>query len=140
VRARIIFYKLNPRNLQADFRVKIAAKLFLREIPHVLYVYVGSAIPKYRAVMIDGFDVGVIIVFRRGAILDDYKNHPKHREWIRFILCGWMLEGSTAADPAEEFFEHILSGREERPIVRNPAVPEDQVFWSGESIVELELE
>jgi hypothetical protein len=56
----------------------IAASRTFGEIPGVLAVTAGRAVPSTRPVVDGSFDVAVVIVFRDRASLVNYQTHPLH--------------------------------------------------------------
>ena len=64
-----------------------------------------------------------------------FRRDTNFRLWLEFMLHGWVLKGSTAADPAAELVDYILSGNSGRERARDPGVPDNMVVWDGQEVV-----
>lgn len=58
----------------------------LRNIPGILDLAAGTAVPSDRPVVDDSFDVGIVITFADAAGLQAYLDHPEHVSRVRDTL------------------------------------------------------
>ena len=126
---QIVTYTPHPNNPLAAYQIITGAERILGLIPNTV-LRVGNAVPSNRAVAVSNGKVVKMTTWPNEACKANYFEHPRLREWCAYVLKGWMLEGSTATDPAGEFIDHILTGADRtRAWVRNLAVPESEVMW-----------
>ena len=134
-----VFYRVNPKNPEAAAEIVRQSRLLLANIPEVLAFNVGKPVRAHRAVM-GGikYDVAMTFNFESPETERQYQNNPRHLEYVKFVLKGWMLEGSKADNPEQEFIDHILGAKEceARKWIRNPCIPENEVVWNGEDVVQ----
>lgn len=134
----IVLYDVNPNNPEAAEMIIRTANRLLAPILTADSVFHAARIPpSERAVGGGKFQVALTFIFGSRASYDTYMTHPKHLEFVRFVLNGWMIEGSRAEDPGAEFIDHILNAGPDTPPVkwaRNPAIPEEEVVWHGEEV------
>jgi hypothetical protein len=57
-----------------------------RELPGVVSVDVGEAIPSTRPVVDSSFDVALVMRFEDRAALQAYETHPKHQKAVNEVL------------------------------------------------------
>ena len=135
-----VFYTTNPKNTNAVSEIIRLSKLYLSNIPQVLAFNVGVPVNSHRAVMEESvqYDVAMTFNFKSPKTERKYQADERHLRYVKTVLKGWMLEGSQAIDPEQEFIDYILGPKQEhaRNWVRNPDIPEDQVLWAGEQVIQ----
>jgi len=57
-----------------------------RDIPGVLEVYAGEVVKSERQIVDDSFDIGILIVTKDGASLQEYLEHPIHQDAKQEVL------------------------------------------------------
>ena len=57
-----------------------------RDIPVVLEVYAGEVVKSERQIVDDSFDIGILIVTKDGASLQEYLEHPIHQDAKQEVL------------------------------------------------------
>ena len=130
--SHVVCYRAYEPNKNAASRIIAEANRLLSHVPG-LHAFHTSRIRNVGRV-VEGQAPGVMlnIIFKSTTDYDDYMKNPKHLEFAKFMLHGYMLEGSVAEDLEQEFIDHVLAGKERRTWVRNSAVPDDEVVWDGE--------
>lgn len=135
-----VFYTTNPKNPNAVAEIIRLATRYLSTIPQVLAFNVGVPVKSHQAVMEKGvqYDVAMTFNFSTSETEKEYQAHEDHLRYVKQVLRGWMLEGSQASNPEDEFIDYILGPKQEqaRNWVRNPDIPEDQVLWADEQVVQ----
>ncbi len=131
--SHVVLYKAYGRNPQATTKIIIEAKRLIGRIPGIHALHVGKILKTSRAVTGSDYDVLMNIVFKTTADYGRYVSHKNHLAFARIVLNGYMLKGTTAENPTEEFITYILHACEPRPWIRNPAVPDSEVVWGGEN-------
>lgn len=58
----------------------------LRDIPGILTIHTGTAIPGDRAIVDDSFDVGIVFTFTDVDAMHAYLVHPKHQAAVQNTL------------------------------------------------------
>jgi hypothetical protein len=76
----VVFWTDKPYGSNREALLQGAKKL--AEIPGVLNLRTGVPVPSPRAVVDDGFAVGLSMDFETQAQADVYQNHPLHHEFI----------------------------------------------------------
>jgi hypothetical protein len=84
------------------------------------------------------FDVGLYCGFHDLLGYRTYMEHPSHLTWCRFVLRGWKLAGSCAANTKSEFLEYILSPRRNGELIKREgdSTPDSEVVWDGEQVLD----
>lgn len=77
----ILLWLKDPTNLHHKQQV-IEATESLRDIPGVLEIRVGEALPSERAVVDDSFTLGIHMLFRSPAAMETYVSHPDHTKTV----------------------------------------------------------
>lgn len=135
-----VFYKANPNNPKAVSEIIRWSSFFLANIPEVLAFNVGIPVESHRVVMDGGiqYNVAMTFNFESPETEKQYQADSRHLEYVKIVLKGWILEGSNAENPEQEFIDYILGPKQETPRgwIRNPAIPENQVLWAGEQVVQ----
>lgn len=62
------------------------AKGFQSQIPGIVSVSAGTAVPSSRPVVDDSFDIGLVMRFENKAALDAYEKHPVHVKAVKEVL------------------------------------------------------
>jgi hypothetical protein len=81
----VVAWLKNPGN-EADRQKLIDTSRKFLQIPGVINVSAGRAVPSTRPVVDSTFDVAVVIVFRDEAALRSYDVHPIHRQAVDEVL------------------------------------------------------
>jgi len=77
----VLCWLKEPGNVQARQRVIDESKK-LGEIPSVLHVMAGTAIPSSRPVVDSSFDVGLVFTFRNQQDLRAYLTNARHQQLL----------------------------------------------------------
>ncbi len=128
-----VHYTPYPSNPKAAELMIANAKPILGVIEGT-QLLIGRALESPRTVVRSNGKVLKTTIWESKEAMEYYFGHPNIRTWCEFVLNGWMLEGSTSGDPKAEFIDHILSGREDKKWMINPAVSADAIVWGGEEI------
>lgn len=75
-----------PGNAAVKDKMVAATHTFQKEIPGILALSVGDAIPSNRDVVDDSFDLAIVIRFKDKAALDAYEKHPVHVKAVKEVL------------------------------------------------------
>ena len=75
----------DPGNQSHRDEIIGATKIF-REIPGVIDVQVGHVLPSERDIVDDSFDVGILVVTKDAAGLQNYLDHPIHQQVKKEVL------------------------------------------------------
>ena len=75
-----------PGNAAVKDRIVESARSFSREIPGILGMSIGDALPSPREVVDDSFDLGLVLRFKDKAALDAYEKHPVHVKAVKEVL------------------------------------------------------
>ncbi len=134
----VVLYKAYPGNPKAAQHIICNAKRLLGTIPRSTGFHVGHIIDLGRTVGDTSYDVMLNMTFGDARDYAWYMQHPQHLAFVRFVLRGWMLTGSTAADPAAEFIDYILKGGKPHERERNPRIPDSEVVWDDERVIDAE--
>jgi hypothetical protein len=134
--SHVVLYRTDALNPKAADQIITEANRLLKNIPGVCSFHAAKVLNTGRAVGENYYDVLLNVVFVSMASYMNYMSHPRHLEFVKFVLNGYMLAGSRAADPQEEFINHILRGGEPRKWARNPVVPNNKVVWYDEIVVD----
>ncbi len=129
-----VFYRVYPGNPNAADAIIAEATKWLKEAPGVESFWAGKVINTGRAVGNAQYDVMLLVIFADADGYQTYMKAEPHMEFVKFVLCGYMLKGSTAKNPAKEFIEYVLRGETPREWERDPAVPDTEVVWGGEVV------
>ena len=81
----VICWLKEPGNAQVRQQL-IAASHSFAEIPGVLSVSVGPSLPSERTVVDSSYDIGVVITLKNAAALQDYLDHPIHKQAVTDVL------------------------------------------------------
>jgi len=81
----VLCWLKNPAS-EEDRQRLIETGAQLTEIPGVLSVTAGGAVPSDRPVVDDSFDVGFVILLEDAAALNGYLSHPIHLAAVRDVL------------------------------------------------------
>jgi hypothetical protein len=132
--SHVVVYKTYPDNLDAADRIIRAAHSLLANIPGARFFHAGKILDLGRVVGGGSeYHVMLTIIFSRTEWYRSYMRDPNHLEFAGIVLNGYMLVGSQSDDLQAEFISHILSGGHSRQWIRNPAIPDSEVVWSGET-------
>ena len=136
---RTVYYRLYKPNPNASALVALAflatLNMIREQIPGIVACHFGAPCgDPSRPVVNNDYDAALSIVFSTVADLKAYEVHPLHLAWVRNILNGYILEGSTANDKVAEFIRTIMVGDSNRKWIRNPEVPDSEVVWAGEEV------
>lgn len=139
--SHIVLYAVHPENPNAAQQIVDRATELLGPIAVELKAVFHAAVipPPTRVVSGTIYQVVLNFVFPDTMACDEYMKHPLHMQFVRFVLHGWKLPGSTAADPGEEFIQYLLkapAGATRIRPVRNLAISKDEVVWSDEMVVD----
>ncbi len=132
----VVLYKTYPANPKAAAMIvdKACELLTHPVLPKLHHFFAGEVIDSSRAVGDNNYNVMLAMGFQFSWDYLHYMEHDQHKKFVRFVLRGWMLEGSQAADPEEEFISHILTGQTVQKWQRNSAIPDEEVVWGGEVV------
>jgi hypothetical protein len=75
-----------PGNATHKAQMTAAARAFPKEIPGILSMSIGDALPSPREVVDDSFDLALVMRFRDKASLDAYEKHPVHVKAVKEVL------------------------------------------------------
>jgi hypothetical protein len=81
----VICYLKQPGDATARQRLIEASKEF-REIPGVLDVRVGKVLPSTRPIVVNDYDVGLVITYKDERAMKEYVTHPIHEKAVREVL------------------------------------------------------
>ena len=82
----VLVWLNEPGNVQVKGRIIETARTFPREIPGILSLSVGDAVPSPRDVVDDSFDLGLVVRFRDKAAMNAYEKHPVHVKAVKEVL------------------------------------------------------
>ena len=82
----VLIWLKNPGNPSDRAAVIASANKFRAEIPEVLNLSVGTALPSDRPVVDDSFDVGLVIRFADQAALSRYEKSAIHQQAVKDTL------------------------------------------------------
>jgi hypothetical protein len=136
--SHVVLYQTNPNNPRAVEQIVENAYHHLAHIPGILQYTFAPRHDSGRAVQGYKFDVGLNFIFENRQSAERYMAHPDHLEFVKFVLNGWMIEGSeqpTVADRKQEFMDAVLyAGKGKEHWCRDSAVPEREVVWADEQV------
>lgn len=81
----LIWLKDHGNTAQRD-RVIAATRDFQKNIPGIVSISAGDALPSDRPVVDDSFDIGLVMRFEDKAALAGYEKHPVHVKAVTEIL------------------------------------------------------
>ena len=81
----VIFWLKTPGDSAARQKIIDACKTF-EEIPGIVSIQAGPAVPSTRPIVDSTYDVGVIITFENEKAMRDYDQHPIHRQAVNGVL------------------------------------------------------
>ena len=81
----VVCYLKQPGDAAARRKIIDASKDF-RSIPGVLDVEVGNVLPSTRSIVVNDYDVALVITYRDVAAMNQYVNHPLHQKALREVL------------------------------------------------------
>lgn len=82
----VLVWLNEPGNAAHKEAMVAACRTFPKEIPGILSLSVGDALPSDREVVDDSFDLGLVIRFKDKAALDAYEKHPVHVKAVKEVL------------------------------------------------------
>lgn len=82
----VLIWLNDPGNTADKDSMAAAARSFPKEIPGILSVSVGDAVPSPRDVVDDSFDLAFVMRFKDKAALDAYEKHPVHVKAVKEVL------------------------------------------------------
>jgi hypothetical protein len=82
----VLLWLNEPGNAAVKEKMIATARTFPREIPGILGMSIGDALPSSREVVDDSFDLGLVIRFKDQAALDAYEKHPLHVKAAKEVL------------------------------------------------------
>jgi hypothetical protein len=82
----VLLWMNEPGNDAVKEKMIATSRAFAREIPGIVSVSVGDAVPSDRDVVDDSFDLGIVIRFKDRAALDAYQKHPAHTKAAKEVL------------------------------------------------------
>ncbi len=77
---------LNDPGNEAQRQELIDVSRSFADIPGVLHVAVGTALPSERPIVVSDFDVAIVMIFEDQAALDAYLEHPRHVKAVKETL------------------------------------------------------
>ena len=81
----VVCWLKTPGDEEARQRIIDVSRSF-DEIPGVVKVAAGRAIPSERPIVDDSFDVAIVMAFRDEAALRAYNDHPAHKKAVEETL------------------------------------------------------
>lgn len=81
----LIWLKAHGNPAQCD-KIVAATKDFQKNIPGILSISAGSALPSDRPVVDDSFDIALVMRFESQAALASYEKHPVHTKAVTEVL------------------------------------------------------
>jgi hypothetical protein len=81
----VLCWLKEPGNRDHRDRILEVSRTF-RDIPGVLEVRVGEAVPSDRKIVDDSFDVAICLTFRDSRDMNAYIEHPLHRAAAKDVL------------------------------------------------------
>ncbi len=82
----VLIWLNEPGNAAHKEKMIAATSAFKKEIPGILSLSVGDAIPSNRDVVDDSFDLAIVVRFQDKAALDAYEKHPVHVKAVKEVL------------------------------------------------------
>lgn len=82
----VLVWLNEPGNAAVEEKMIAAARTFPKEIPGILSMSIGDALPSPREVVDDSFDLALVMRFRDKASLDAYEKHPVHVKAVKEVL------------------------------------------------------
>ena len=82
----VLVWMNEPGNAAVKDKMIAAARTFPKEIPGILSMSIGDAVPSNREVVDDSFDLSLVMRFTTKAALDAYEAHPVHVKAVKEIL------------------------------------------------------
>ncbi len=126
-------YQWNPD--AADGIIELARRL-LGDVPGT-ELRIGPVIHSDRVVAHGDGKVVKMTTWQSEADREAYFKHLKLQEYVRAVLRGWRLDTDPdGPDSLEPFVAHILSGKDDKLIHRDGSVPDSEVLWGGEEVVQ----
>ena len=140
--SHVVLYRTNPNNPQAAGRIieeayRLRETIFSGFSADTFKLHAARIPPANRAVGDNDFQVMLTCMFKNRWYYEQYMKDSTHLRFVRFVLRGWMIKGSTAKDPQAEFIDYILNAGPDSPPIewaRNPAISENEVVWAGEKV------
>lgn len=81
----VICWLKNPNDVAATQKLISVTNSF-SELPGIINISIGRAVPSDRPIVDDSFDITIIMTFENKAALDNYLRHPKHKEAVQEVL------------------------------------------------------
>lgn len=82
----VLVWLNEPGNAAIKDKMAAAARTFPKEIPGILSMSIGDALPSDREVVDDSFDLAFVMRFKDKAALDAYEKHPVHVKAVKEVL------------------------------------------------------
>ncbi|MFZ4763323.1 MAG: Dabb family protein [Roseimicrobium sp.] len=82
----VLIWLNEPGNAAHKEQMIAAARAFPQEIPGILAMSIGDAVPSEREVVDDSFDLAFVMRFKDKAALDAYEKHPVHVKAVKEVL------------------------------------------------------
>ena len=82
----VLLWLNEPGNEAVKDKMIAAARVFPKEIPGILSMSIGNAVPSDREVVDDSFDLALVMRFKDKASLDAYEKHPVHVKAVKEVL------------------------------------------------------
>ncbi|MDQ7010578.1 MAG: Dabb family protein [Mariprofundaceae bacterium] len=81
----VICWLKEPGNAEARRNIIVASKSF-GDIPGVVNVHAGNALPSQRRIVDDSFDVAIVITFASEQAMRAYLDHPTHKNAVERVI------------------------------------------------------
>jgi hypothetical protein len=62
--------------------------LKLKNIPGIVHLDLGGAIPSERPIVDDSFDLGIVMTFKNEIDMNAYLTHPQHKTFVKEYIKG----------------------------------------------------
>jgi hypothetical protein len=82
----VLVWLNEPGNAAVKQKMITAARAFPREIPGILSMSIGDAVPSDRDIVDDSFDLALVVRFKDKAAMDAYEKHPVHVKAAKEVL------------------------------------------------------
>jgi hypothetical protein len=82
----VLLWLNEPGNAAMKQKMIDTARTFPKEIPGIVSMSIGDAVPSDRDIVDDSFDLGLVIRFKDKAALDAYEKHPVHVKAAKEVL------------------------------------------------------
>ncbi len=82
----VLLWLNEPGNAAIKEKMVATSRTFQKEIPGIVSMSVGDALPSDREVVDDSFDLALVMRFKDKAALDAYEKHPVHVKAVKEVL------------------------------------------------------